>query len=134
MDCASVDDLCNELHAHVASYHFSVDVDLNESNPGLGYRRFFTDRAYLMVGGYQNSIDRFSAYVGAGYEVLSTKYVGGRISIGAVTGYYGGTTGYVSPELIFRPTPNWGVILNYIPEYESAGAVETVGLSLVYRW
>lgn len=89
------------LQVNVASYHPSAssDEDYNEFNPGLGLEYHF-ENYYIAGGFFDNSIDKFSTYFGAGAERSFFKeWLGAGVLGGIVTGYDSG----FSPRLAAVP-------------------------------
>ena len=89
------------LQINLASYHPSAssDEDYNEFNPGLGLEYHLED-FYIAGGFFENSIDKFSTYFGAGLERnLFTEWFGLGVLGGVVTGYDSG----FSPRLAAVP-------------------------------
>ena len=77
------------LQVNIASHHPGADKDddFNEFNPGLGLEYHF-ENFFLAGGFFENSIDNFSTYWGAGHErEVLVDWFGMGVIGGIVTGY-----------------------------------------------
>lgn len=123
----------NVLVLHLASQHFQTDADLNESNPGLGFRKGFGKDLFVLLGAYRNSREHTSAYIGAGKSL----YCGHRLCfnglLALITGYRAQP---VLPALVPEVVVDLGateLILSYIPKYKDINeAVVTVSLGFAF--
>ncbi len=89
------------VQLNLASYHPGADSDddFNEFNPGIGLE-YHLEHFYIAGGFFENSIDNFSTYWGAGTErTFFTDWFGLGILGGIVTGYDDG----FSPRLAAVP-------------------------------
>lgn len=81
---------------HLASKHY-VSGDYNEFNPGAGivYRG---DDLIIGAGGYRNSFDKDTYYIGAGKHFRS----GISLMVAYATGYDGETPSPISPVIQYK--------------------------------
>ena len=111
-----------ELLIHGPSFHFDRDADYSNRNYGLGYA--FDNN--VVVGAYENSINRTSVYVG--YLVNLNQHVG--ILAGVVTGYEERPVQPAVLLVLTAPlTQNWNAHLNVAPVKGGF-----INLSIGYQW
>lgn len=122
------------LQVNIASYHPNVsdDEDYNEFNPGLGLEYHF-DNFFITGGFFENSIDKFSTYFGAGVERdYFTEWFGLGVLGGVVTGYDDG----LSPRLAAIPyaylkSGRTTIKAHYVP---AVGDVENDAIGFAVRF
>lgn len=122
---------------HVMSHHFNTDSnyrvrgrELNESNPGLGYRHGFGS-FFLHAGGYKNSQSHTSYYAGIGTSLLSVGPVSFGVIGGAISGYADRVYPIVLPEVALTYGRS-SAILNYAPKAVISGSRNPAVLSLSF--
>ena len=111
------------LNLHLGSFHAGNDgywsaetgklTDYNQSNPGLGASYQFTNNLELRGGGYKNSHDANSFYLGGAAYTSSKRLVGIGVVAGVVTGYDGLI---LNPDFEYKPVQPFAmpsVFLNY---------------------
>jgi len=84
---------------HAASHHSGNYNTWNERNPGLGLR-INADGYFLAGGGYLNSINNTSLYIGAGKTLYSVGPVRLDVVGLLVTGYALPVTPAITPEIV----------------------------------
>ncbi len=86
-----------ELELHLTSYHFSNRSEFEENNYGVGITHYFKDRWGISAGGFNNSYDDTSVYLGLiyTYDFCSSETIVCTIGVigGVVTGYEGNVSG-----------------------------------------
>jgi hypothetical protein len=115
LDCSDPYEYCpREMAVHVSSRHFNRDAGYNENNAGLGLKWRKPDGTlFVTLGTYRNSLDKTSAYSGAGGDWQISGPLRLRVTAGLVTGYEMSVVPFVFPELLVgRKT---GVALGYAP-------------------
>jgi hypothetical protein len=111
------------LNLHLGSYHagstgwWSAETgkltDYNESNPGLGLSYQFGNNYELRGGGYKNSHNENSFYLGGAVYTNSKRLFGIGLVAGAVTGYDGLI---LNPDIDYKPIQPFAmptVFINY---------------------
>lgn len=118
------------------SYHTDRAADYNESNWGIGFEKEFNDRWKLIVGVYDNSLDRQSEYVGFAY----TPWKFGNVKLGAVglavTGYSSKNPDRWLPiccgGVVVYERKTWGLNFPVFPPLDGHGGA--VGLQFFKRF
>lgn len=98
-----------------ASHHFGPGK-YNETNTGLGVEINVNEDLSVLAGGYRNSYEKESYYLGAGYTPIRI----GQIRLGAVAGLFTGYVKKVTPVamgLIAWEGNKYGLNLLYLPKY-----------------
>ena len=110
------------LNLHLGSIHtndgyWSAETgkltDYNESNPGLGISYQFTNNFELRGGGYKNSHNANSFYLGGAAYTSSNRLVGVGVVAGIVTGYDGLI---LNPDFDYKPAQPFAmpsIFINY---------------------
>lgn len=105
------------LGLHVGSQHFPAR-NYNNFNPGAYYR---WDSGWT-VGGYYNSVRRFSFYFGRQWDYGLTPGLSANLTAGAVTGYADKLRPLLVPSFTFGDFSGPKFRLAYLPRVEKGGA------------
>ena len=99
-----------EFELHLTSYHFDDSSDFENDNHGIGVTHYYKDRWGISVGGYNNSYDDTSLYLGLVYtnDLCSSDTL--TCAVGAIGGV---VTGYENN--IDRAGDVWPIVL---PEFK----------------
>lgn len=123
----------NYLVVHATSYHPRVRT-FNELNAGIAYRGY-SDKFFVSGGLYNNSLNKPSAYIGAGSDLVTIKNM--RLSLvgGVITGYLIPVMPFIIPEV----SANFGdvkFIVNYIPQLNIGNSIvhEAIGFSVGFKF
>jgi hypothetical protein len=117
-----------------ASKHLNTDYDYNERNPGLGLLAE-KDGKFLTVGGYKNSHDDNSFYVGGGLKKRfgSDYYIEPGIFGGAFTGYEPSIMPAILPMLSVGKKGGGALNTMYSPKIKDKPAVLMFNLSVPFK-
>lgn len=103
-----------EIDIHGLSKHFGADRKYNERNYGAGIT-WIGGRHGVSAGGYRNSLDRPSAYLGYVYQSARFRRFSAGVDAGVVTGYRAVVSPMLAPRLDIHAGKRITVKIRYMP-------------------
>lgn len=103
------------------SYHFQKDIDLNNSNPGLGLEYRYSTVNSLTAGRFHNSDNQISSYAALYWQPFELGDIRVGALIGAINGYPKASNGDWFPLVLPVASyeyKNLGISLTFIPTYK----------------
>jgi len=120
------------LNIHGASKHINSETQYNEKNQGIGVT--WGDRWYYTAGGYNNSMNRTSIYLGGGYSKPVIQLDDFEVTAGVmamvVSGYNVPVGLIVMLPTVAVGTPNVRILLGYVPKVTEWPAVITASIQV----
>lgn len=129
---AHASDFEYSLNINGISKHLNSDVSYNENNPGLGITAE-SEGQFLTAGGYKNSFNRPSYYIGGGIKKRYGRkhfYIEPGILSGIITGYENKYTFMVLPMITAGFHKFGAVNLMYAPKTEENPATLMLNYSI----
>lgn len=133
----------DSIDINLASKHYGNEVELNESNYGIGYSLDINDAWQARIGAYDNSFKKVSVYFMAQGHKTLYRNIDIAINIGCVTGYSNiehldlETTNknlcqfLLQPVMIYHVNKNHAIEIGYIPP---VGRSKSSMFTMQYRW
>ena len=120
------------LNIHGTSKHIDSKAQYNEKNQGIGAT--WGDDWYYTAGGYNNSLNRTSIYLGGGYSKPVIQWGNFEVTAGAVamavSGYNVPVGIRVMLPTVTIGTPDARILLGYVPKVTEWPAVITASIQI----